>query len=192
MFREDSIIMDNSNTIYFNNPPSSGIPVGVPFPNPKTIKALQDEGRDEYAKVQVIKSETDKQIVNNLVKKANRCIISISSKFPWDIFPNKIVVEESRVTFVFNQFLSSQSHSVDVKDISNVFIESTFLLSSLQIVSRTFIQNDIKIDFLDTKEALKVKRIIEGLRTFITNNIDTSNYEIDELINKLEELHSIR
>jgi hypothetical protein len=145
---------------------------------------------EEHNKQIAIKKEKDQQTVNDLVRKSNRVVISLSTnRFPWDFSPSSIIVEESRVTFVLRQFLSSQSHAVDIKDISNVFIESSIFTSSLQIVSRTFIQNDIKLDNLNRKKAEKARRIIEGLRTFAQNNIDTSSYEINELIEKLEELH---
>lgn len=153
----------------------------------KQDRALTASGINEHTKNIATKKEDDIQIVNDLVKKSNRNIISISSIFPLDIFPTVINVEESRVTFTFNQLLSSQSHSVDIKDISNVFIESSLFFASLQIVSRTFIQNDIKIGNLWKAKAKKVKKIIEGLRTFSENNINTSNYEIEELIAKIEE-----
>ena len=105
--------------------------------------------------------------------------------------PNKIhKVEESRVTFKFSQFLSSQSHSVEIKDISNVFIESSLFFATLQVVSRTYVQNDIKIGHLEKRKAVLVQRIIEGLRTFSEHNINTSNYEIDELISKIGEFHT--
>lgn len=153
-------------------------------------KSIEKEGKDENTKNQAVKKESDKQMVDDLVKKSNRVIISISAKiFPWDFFADSIIVEESRVTFVFRQFLSSQSHSVDIKDISNVFIESSLFLATLQVVSQTYIQNDIKIVHLRKKQAEKVRRIIEGLRTFIQNDIDTSSYKIHELIAKIEELH---
>lgn len=155
-------------------------------------KSPEQAGKDEQTKNLSTKKETDKQTVDDLVKKSNRCIISISSLFPWDFFPNTINVEEGRVTFIFRQFMSSQSHSVDIKDISNVFIESSLLMATLQIVSRTYIQNDIKIGNLNKKKAEKVQMIIEGLRIFKESNIDTSKYEIEELISKLEELHTTR
>lgn len=155
-------------------------------------KTLEQEGKDEQVKNESTKKEADKQVVDNLVRKSNRCIISISSLFPWDIFPNTINVEESRVTFTFRQFMSSQSHSVDIKDISNVFIESSLFFATLQVVSNTFVQNDVKIGNLSKNEAKKMQMIIEGLRTFVENKIDTSNYEIEELVYKLEELHSVK
>ena len=120
---------------------------------------------------------------------ANRYSYSISTQFPWNIIPNTIDIEEDRVTFTFRQFLGSQSHSVDIKDISNVFIESSLYSATLQVVSHTYIQNDIKIGHLNRKKAEKARRIIEGLRTFIKHNINTSNYGVLELIAKIEEFH---
>lgn len=140
-------------------------------------------------KNEVVKKEEDRQMVSDLIKKSNRCIISISSLFPWDFFPNTIEVEESRVTLTFHQLFSSQSYSVNIKDISNVFIESSAFFASLKFVSRTFVENDITIGHLDAKKARHVYMIIEGLRTFAENNIETSNYEIPELIAKIEEFH---
>ena len=151
---------------------------------------LAISGKNEQTKNTGAKKEADRQILNDLVKKSNRPIISISSLFPWTLFPNTIEVEEGRVTFKFRQFLSSQSHSVDIKDISNVFIESSLFFATLQVVSRTYIQNDIRIGNLNKTKAKKVLRIIEGLRTFAENNINTSNYDVDELISKIEELHT--
>lgn len=145
---------------------------------------------NEQAKNEATKKEADRQVVNDLVKRSNRLIIAISSVFPWSLFPNTIEVEESRVTFKFNQLFSTQSHSVDIKDISNVFIESSLFFSTLQVVSRTYIQNDIKIGSLSKNKAKKVQRIIEGLRTFAEHNINTSNYQTNELISKIEEFHA--
>lgn len=147
-------------------------------------------GIDAHTRTSSEKNEADKQMVNDLVRKSNRSIISISSSFPWNFFPDTVDIEESRVTFKFSQFLSSQSHSVDIKDISNVFIESSMFFATLQVVSRTYVQNDIKISHLNQKKAILVQRIIEGLRTFSEHNINTSNYEIDELISKIGEFHT--
>ncbi len=124
----------------------------------KSKKLLQEEGKDENTRNQAEKKEVDRQKVDDLVKKSNRRIISVSSMFPWNIFPNTIDVEESRITFTNRQFMSSQSHSVEIKDISNVFIESSFFFATLQVVSRTFIKNNIKINYLHKEKTKKVKR----------------------------------
>ncbi len=56
------------------------------------------------------------------------------------------------------------------------------------IISKTFEENEIKIRSLRNSEAIYVRRIIEGLRTFNNNQINTSTYTLQELLSKLEEL----
>jgi len=156
----------------------------------KNQHELAQSGINENTKNAATKKEEDLQTIDDLVKKSNRRITTITSIFPWDFFPSTIDVEESRITFKFNQFLSSQSHSVDLKDISNVFIEFSMFFATLQVVSRTFVQNDIKVGFLNKEKARKVQGIIEGLRTLAEHDVNTSDYEIDELIAKIGEFHA--
>lgn len=130
------------------------------------------------------------QLVESLVIKSNRILATISSHaFPFDFFPDTINIEEGRITVIIrNFFLSSQIHSVDIKDISNIFINTAPFFAQLVIVSKTFAMNEIKIRNLRKNEAIYVRRIIEGLRTFEDKKIDTSIYTKEELIAKLGEL----
>lgn len=105
--------------------------------------------------------------------------------FPWNIFPSSVNIEETRVNIIHRQFLASQVHSVDIENISNVFIDTFLFFTTLTIVSKTFEENNIKITNLRKEEADLARRLIEGLRMFIDRNIDTSKYSIKELINKL-------
>src|SRR5579872_4083756 len=159
-------------------------------------EASQQEGLHQHLKEQAVKSENDRERVEEMVRKSNRLIFSISTflsyVFPWSLFASTLEIEESRVTFIFRQPFSSQSHSLEVKDISNIFIEKDLFFASIQVVSRTFIQNDIKIKYLRKSDAMKMRIIIEGMRTFMNKNIDTSNYEIKELVDKLQELYTVR
>lgn len=69
--------------------------------------------------------ETPPSQLDKLVKKSNRILASISTHNFLNLFPDTINIEESRVTVITrNFFLSSQIHSVDIKDISNVFINT--------------------------------------------------------------------
>ena len=77
---------------------------------------------------------------------------------------------------------------MDIKDISNIFINQTIFRSQLVIISKTFEENEIRIKNLKTKEAVFARRIIEGLRVFENKKIETSGYTKEELVAKLEEL----
>lgn len=131
----------------------------------------------------------DGRAVAKLVKKSNRILVSVSSHaFPIDLFPDVVNVEEGRITVIIRHPFSSEVHSVDLKDISNVFINTAIFFSQLIVVSNTFEDNEIRVRNLRPKEAVFVRRIIEGLRVFEKKQIDTSTYSVKELIAKLEEL----
>jgi hypothetical protein len=132
----------------------------------------------------------DKNLVEGLVKKSNRILATISTYgFPFNLFPDTINVEEGRITIIRRNFLfSSRVHSVDIKNISNIFINVAPFFAQLVIVSKTFKENEIRIKYLRKEEAVFARRIIEGLRIFESKQIDTSNYTKKELVAKLEEL----
>ena len=136
------------------------------------------------------RKKLDKNLVAGLVRKSNRILVTISShKFPVDFFPDTINVEEGRVTVIVRYFFfSSQIHSVDIKDISNILINTSPFFAELVVVSKTFAENEIRINNLRKEEAVFARRIIEGLRTFENKQIDTSIYEKEELITKLKQL----
>ncbi len=165
----------------------------------REVNGLLDKIRDSLpSRERQIKEESqiaDKQqrleneTVADLVKKSNRILVSISSHaFPFDPFPNTINVEDTRVTIIDRHLLSSEVHSVDIRNISNIFINTTFLFSQLAIISETYEENEIRVGNLRTKEAIFVRRIIEGLRMFEDKQIDTSSYSKEELIAKLKKL----
>ncbi len=148
------------------------------------VKQIEEEGRlaDKQKRL-------ENKTVEGLVKRSNRILVSISSHaFPFELFPNTINVEEGRITLIKRRFLFSEVHSIDIKDITNIFINSTIFFSQLVIISKTFEENEIKIRNLKPKEAIFARRIIEGLRTFENKKIDTSGYTKQELIAKLKEL----
>lgn len=137
-----------------------------------------------------VQSEEDRIAVAKLVKKSNRLLVSISSHaFPFDFFPNTINVEEGRITIITRTFfMSSRVHSVDIKNLSNIFVNVAPFFAQLVIISKTFEENEIKINNLRKSEAIFVRRIIEGLRIFANKQIDTSHYTVEELVSKLQEL----
>jgi hypothetical protein len=158
--------------------------------NDQTQQETGTSQRLEEAQLADKSQRLEKKLVAGLVRKSNRILVSISThRFPIDLFPNTINVEEGRVTIITRSFLfTSKVHSVDIKDISNVFINMVPFFAQLVIVSKTFAENEIRIDALIKREAVLIRRIIEGLRTFENKQIDTSNYTKEELVAKLEEL----
>lgn len=130
----------------------------------------------------------DNQLTEIMVKKSNREVLSISTLFPWSFFPTTIRIQENKVSFIYHQLLSSQEEDVDIKDISNTHIDHGFFYSKLKFISNTFANEPVIIDHLRKNDAVHARMIIQGLQLFSQKNIDTSNYDITDLIKKLDEL----
>ena len=158
------------------------------FPDTKRGQATEEKGIEKAVISHAGKAEENRQAVEDMVNNSNRILLKISSVFPWDLFPSNIIIEETRLTVIHRQLFSSQAYTVDIKNISNVFINSSILFSQLTIVSDTFAENQIIVDRLRKKEAIFIRRIIEGLRMFVDKEIDTTGYKTEELVSKLREL----
>jgi len=131
---------------------------------------------------------SDKTLAS-LIEKSNEILFSLSSHaFPFDLFPNTLNIEEGRITVINRHFLSSEVHSIDIKNISNVFINRSILFAQLVVISKTYEENETKLRNLIPSQAIYARRIIEGLRILENENIDTSNYAKHELVGKIEEL----
>lgn len=75
------------------------------------LKGSQEANQNTFKKKQI-----DKIALKRLVKKSNRLLVSISShKFPIDLFPDTLNIEEGRITIITRMFLFSKVHSIDIK-----------------------------------------------------------------------------
>jgi hypothetical protein len=133
----------------------------------------------------------DKILVDVLVKKPSRLLATIySHRFPIDLFPDKLHVEEGKVTIVKCKFFfTSEVYSVDIKNISNILINTAPLFAELVIVSNTFTKNEIRIKHLWIQQAIEIRKIIEGLRVLDKEGVDTSIFSKKDLISKLLEMN---
>lgn len=154
------------------------------------VKSSEQKGRDEDMQSSSARDARNKRQTEEMVRKSNREVFSISTLFPWELFPTTIRIQENKVSFIFRQFLTSQEQDVDIRDISNTHIDQGFFFAELKIISNTFANKPVVVDHLRKKDAQRARMYIQGLQLFNQKNIDTSDYEIKELIQKLEELQT--
>ena len=125
----------------------------------------------------------------DLVEKTSQPLFKIKTAIPLDPFPNEIIIDINKVNIIFRYFFRSQHiHSIYIKDISDIIVETSLFFSTLSLVDVGFTENSIDINYLKTDEALKARRIIQGLIIAHKNGIDFSKTEIPNLRDSLEEL----
>lgn len=188
--------MINSHTIYLNpSPPispeneSNRISYWLErlFNQEKDRKSNKNTGKNS-----VEKREMDRQAIEVMVHNSNTILISVSSVFPFKVFPTTINVEAGRVTIITRQAFASQVHSVDIRDISSVFIETSIIFAAITLISKTYAQKELVVKGLWKKEAIRIRRIIEGLRMFERRDINITDFSSEELLRKLEELSATK
>lgn len=150
--------------------------------------SISDKAKQDSTNEHMRNMETDRHAISDMVQNSNDILMSVSTVFPFDLFPTTINVEATRVTIVTRQLFASQVHSIDIKDISSVFIETSIFFAAISLVSKTYSQKEFVIDRLWKKEAILLRRIIEGLRMFEKKEINTTTFSKEELLSKLKEL----
>ena len=150
------------------------------------------EGKRE-AKVELAKEEEkSRETLQEALEKANHKLLEIKNIFPFDLFPDTVSIERNQVNVVHKIFfLSERRHSIAIKDITDVFVETSIFFATLKIIDTGFVENQIKVGFLKRNDAMKARRIIQGLVIADKENIDITKLDDDKLVEKLEELGKI-
>jgi hypothetical protein len=147
-----------------------------------------------FTKPKATKKEIDAdEELNTLVEKGTKCLYKVTAVFPFDLFPNQITVDVNQINIVIKEFFwSERRHSIHIKDIMDVFIDTSLLFSTIKIVDRGYADNGIEIKYLKTSEAIKLRRIIQGLIIAHRQQIDLANVDSENLVEKIEELGKVK
>lgn len=123
--------------------------------------------------------------------KAQDILIKANSTFPFVLFPDTITVSRMKVTITRRSFFNvADVISLQIEDILNVEIDTGPFFGSLNIFTRIYGTDPLRITFLSRKSAIDVKRILEGYVIARQRDIDTSEIEKGELIALLTQLGS--
>lgn len=102
--------------------------------------------------------------LTQLLNEDTQVLFSVSTVFPFDLFPTKVVVYSKKVDIIDRIFFAStEIKSILINDILEVEVQTTPFFSSMTIVSRMPMMPTQKISTLKTSDALKLRSILQGL-----------------------------
>jgi hypothetical protein len=164
-----------------SQPPQSGQP---PQPPP------EQAGQTEAIKETVKESEKNISKFENIIEGSSRELYRTKAVFPFDLFPDEVIIDMNKVNIIKKIFFFTQRvHGVFIQDITDIFVSTAPFFATLEIIDSGFIENSIKIPFLKIDDALKARRIIQGLIVAKKQAIDLSGLKDDkDLTTKLEAL----
>jgi hypothetical protein len=126
---------------------------------------------------------------NKLVEKSQRVLIELSSVFPFDLFPDTITIDESKLNIIIRVFFFSETvHSIPIKSLKDISVETSIFFGTLKVIPDGYPGQPIIVKFLKKDEAIKARRIIQGLTVASREGIDITQIPNQELKNKIEDL----
>ncbi len=160
------------------------------LPFTKEIVALFSSKSDKKTSDNQQKSPHRSKELKHMIRRSNDVLASATTVFPFDLFPDSIVVDRTKVTITKrNFFWSEQVMSIRIEDVLNVSVASGPFFGALTIASRVMSTEDhFTTRFFWRKDAAHLKHIIQGYVIARHNRIDTKHLSRDNLIKTLEEL----
>lgn len=126
--------------------------------------------------------------LNTLAQEANTIIYELSSTFPFQLFPDKIVIDENKVTIFRRELFFQRTYPILIEDILTIRLDEGILFSSLTFSANKFINMKRPLTYLKPEEAKKARQYIMGLVQAKKAKIDLSKLTLQEIRIKLEEI----
>lgn len=133
--------------------------------------------------------QTTDQKLDSLVEHASTPLFTITSVWPFDLFPNKIIIGENKVDFIYNDFFwTKHTFSALVKNINNVQISVGPFFASMTLEMIGYEANPGPVKFLPLRAAARARRIIMGLASCAKENIDLADVARDDVLSRVEKV----
>lgn len=160
--------------------------------NGAIFNGKKDIDADQQPSSQVVTEPVPKTL-EELAQRSPRVLCEVKNVFPFVLFQDEVVVDESKVTFIIGRFIESKEvRSVMIKDVSNIQVETSYFFARIQLTDRNFVNDPLVVKYVKKNDAYALRRIIVGLMIAHENGVELSDYDDKDLIENLEKIGSAR
>lgn len=125
--------------------------------------------------------------LDDVVKKSEDILLKVTSVFPFDFFPDDIIVDKNKVSIIHRIFFSTQLiRSIPIEGIGDVIVQSGPLFASLTMINMRFIHEPMTVQYLRKHDAIRVQQVVQGLVLAQQQQVDFTGVQEDTLLNKAE------
>lgn len=140
------------------------------------------------------KSDQNINLLENLSIESKSVLFHFHTSFPFDLFPDEIVIDENKVNIITKDFLFVHHlRSILIEDITDVSVDTGLLFAAITIIDSGNYRFPITITikFLLKKDALRARDIIQGLILAKNNNINLSSMTVSKVRKEITALGKI-
>ncbi len=128
-----------------------------------------------------------------LSREASAVLYSLSSVFPFDLFPDKIIIRLNHVDVIHGIFFwSGATDRIQVIDIRDVGVQYNPIFAKLTITPVGPPNITLNVKFLWRYQAMRAKRILLGILECHRQQVDLSKYSTKELLRYVEKIGRAR
>ncbi|HSW97980.1 MAG TPA: hypothetical protein VLF89_09210 [Candidatus Saccharimonadales bacterium] len=144
---------------------------------------------------EAIKEQSEK--FEKLIKKSDRVLLRIKAVFPFELFPDSVVIDESKINIVHRIFFwTGEIQSIPIQHVQDVEVDTSVLFATLKILPTGFsvvsmTENWVKVNYLWRRDALRARRIIAGLLIASREGIDLTKVDSKDFVKKIEILGKV-
>ncbi len=136
------------------------------------------------------KKDTTKSEINKLKNKSKRTLLHIKGRFPFDFFPDEIIVDEEKITIYQSYFIKSFAvKTIILDEVEDVECEFTLFLGTLVLYIKGE-KDPLRIGALTVSDATKAKEIILGRILLKKEGIEPDTVEEKQLSDVLSTIGS--
>ncbi len=124
--------------------------------------------------------------LKSLRKSSEDKLLIVDAVFPFDLFPDRIVIDRAKVTVIKrNFFFSEQKSSISTEDLLNVEMGLGPFFGTIKLHSRFFVDGSQEVKFLWRKDARLVERILQAIVIARQHGIDVAKIPSEDLFAEL-------
>lgn len=145
--------------------------------------------KNEAQKGLKVEEATNEELFEEAVNKTQKELFRCKTVFPFDFFPNEIIIDITKITVIDRSFfMTGGIQSIYLKDIYDVEVETGPFFSTLLVSDQYFSPNKLEVKYLKKKDALKSREIMSGIICAIKMGIDLTKIDSSHLESNLREL----
>ena len=123
-----------------------------------------------------------------LVEESNKILYEVSSVFPFQLFPDKIIVDSNKVTIIHKWLFSKYTFPILIEDLQTVKLSRGLIFASLSFEIRRFEENPGPVSHLWPEKAAKAEKIILGLLSAKRGGLNVTKIPSKEFKKKIEKI----
>jgi len=131
---------------------------------------------------------TEAQKLVDLAEVSHDNLFVAQTVFPFVLFADTIKIDRQKVTIVHNDFFTSQTASVEIRNIMNIEVDVGPLFGSITITSKYFRNNSQTIKYLRKSAVNSAQRLLQGFMIAQRARIDTDKIDTKQLLTLLYDL----